>query len=1041
MAGSKGFPRLVAHIKRLHLSSDDRRGTLRGALSTDGELFVSVGEAFKVSGQWLCGECMCLHALSRACHHADGMVRFKRVTGDVEEFIVGIARPHVGRGVVPLGGVVVDEVLLDRVFSLPITTVKSIPHSCRMAFSHALAAALGKVAAMPTSIEAWVKLLLLPRCTLRVFRPSTPQERRSGNRKSLQCHSIQRSLAAWGGDGFSELILSLFAQPLRVVAGKDELASESDSSAVCSNVKQCLRKVADGHFTAAVKVLCSSGVAPLGTDTLTALLAKHPMLPPPVMPGSLLSEPPLVVDVDSVLGCIQSFPKGTSCGRDGLRAQHILDAFCGEGSAIAVGLLRAMTVVVNLCLAGRCPKVLAEFVASAPLTPLLKPDNGIRPIAVGAIWRRLVSKVAMRGVRKEMSKYLGDFQFGVGVPSGAEAVLHSANRFLNEFHSDGSLAMLTVDFSNAFNLVDRTTLLQEVRTHCPSISLWVEFLYGQSARLYVGDDHIWSTTGVQQGDPLGPLLFALVLHPLVHRIRDCCKLLFHAWYLDDGTIIGDTKEVAKALDIIRAEGPRLGLELNIKKTEVFWPSCNGVKVQVGMFPCGIGRPTLGVKLLGGAVSRDAGFISSLAVKRASRAVELMGCLPSLRDPQSELLLLRSCMGVAKLLFGLRTCQPMYIREAVSIFDNGLRKAIEAIVVCGGPFFGDFQWRLASLPTRFGGLGLCSAEDVSTYAFVASRAQSRRLQDHILRGCGSDGVDSDYGYAMDRLRMSLPDFDLSGFSNMDTAPPKAQNVLACGLYSGIVQSLGVKFDLSPRQKAVFECLRAPHAQNFLTVVPIEGLGQHMSALEYRTILKYRLMIPLFPVDEPCPICRKVCLDSFGDHAVHCKELPGFKYRHDLVRDVLHDVLKRAGISSKKEAPVNFLTDPLEGRSTLRPADILVFGWAGGKHACVDLTGVSPLVGLRDNGFVAGQAALKAESSKAAKHEKACLENQHVFIPFAFDTFGFLAPEAGEFLTRVQRVVQSNCSTPKKQNFIFSRIGFAIQKGVAAQLVARLPAILL
>ncbi|GJS64036.1 hypothetical protein Tco_0678600 [Tanacetum coccineum] len=141
--------------------------------------------------------------------------------------------------------------------------------------------------------------------------------------------------------------------------------------------------------------------------------------------------------------------------------------------------------------------------------------------------------------------------------------------------------------------------------------------------------------------------------------------------------------------------------------------------------------------------------------------------------------------------------------------------------------------------------------------------------------------------------------------------------------------------------------------------------------------------------------------------------------------------------KKEAPVNFLTDPLEERSTLRPADILVFGWAGGKHACVDLTGVSPLVGLRDNGFVAGQAALKAESSKVAKHKKACFENQHVFIPFAFDTFGFLASKVEEFLNRVQRVVQSNFSTPKTQNFIFSRIGFAIQKGVAAQLVARLP----
>ncbi|GKA85441.1 hypothetical protein Tco_0807095, partial [Tanacetum coccineum] len=47
-----------------------------------------------------------------------------------------------------------------------------------------------------------VRILLLPRCTLRVFRPSNLQERTSGNRKSLQCHSIQRALASWGGDEF-----------------------------------------------------------------------------------------------------------------------------------------------------------------------------------------------------------------------------------------------------------------------------------------------------------------------------------------------------------------------------------------------------------------------------------------------------------------------------------------------------------------------------------------------------------------------------------------------------------------------------------------------------------------------------------------------------------------------------------------------------------------------------------------------------------------------------------------------------------------------
>jgi hypothetical protein len=327
-------------------------------------------------------------------------------------------------------------------------------------------------------------------------------------------------LAAWREtDGLNKLVdrvLGSYGQGGHNY-GKDNIEEETQKMSI--NIKQCLRKVADGHFTAAVKVLGSSGVAPYNEDTMKILGDKHPHMPPPSMPTTYFSEAPLVVDVDTVFRCIKSFPKGTSCGRDGLRAQHLLDALCGEGSAVARDLLDAITLVVNLWLGGRCPKSLAEFVASAPLTPLLKPDGGIRPIAVGTIWRRLVSKVAMKGVGKDMAKYLNDFQFGVGISGGAEAILHSVNRVLSERHADGSLAMLTVDFANAFNMVDRSALLHEVRVRCPSISLWVEFLYGQEARLYLGDEHIMSATEVQQGDPLGPLLFALVLHPYSYDQR------------------------------------------------------------------------------------------------------------------------------------------------------------------------------------------------------------------------------------------------------------------------------------------------------------------------------------------------------------------------------------------------------------------------------------------------------------------------------------------------------------------------------------------
>ncbi|GJX33942.1 hypothetical protein Tco_0245499 [Tanacetum coccineum] len=222
------------------------------------------------------------------------------------------------------------------------------------------------------------------------------------------------------------------------------------------------------------------------------------------MPSNIFSKPPLVAEIDSVSGCIKSFPKGTSCGRDGLRAQHILDALCGEGSATATNLLKAITLVINLWLAGRCPPILAEFVASAPLTPLLKLDYGIPSIAY------------------IKSETVASFFFMHGI---------------------------------------------------------------------------------------------LMIEPL------------------------DSEEVVWMLEIIKVSGPGLGQELNIKKTKILWPSCNGVKLCGGLFPVDILRSSLGVKLLGGAVSRDTYFISGMALRRAANVIDLMGLLPQLHDLQSDLLLL------------------------------------------------------------------------------------------------------------------------------------------------------------------------------------------------------------------------------------------------------------------------------------------------------------------------------------------------------------------------------------------------------------------
>jgi len=53
--------------------------------------------------------------------------------------------------------------------------------------------------------------------------------------------------------------------------------------------------------------------------------------------------------------------------------------------------------------------------------------------------------------------------------------------------------------------------------------------------------------------------------------------------------------------------------------------------------------------------------------------------------------------------------------------------------------------------------------------------------------------------------------------------------------------------------------------------------------------------------------------------------GFKYKYDFVRDALFEMFRWARVSVKNDAYVNFLTDPLDRRSTLRPVDVMMYGW--------------------------------------------------------------------------------------------------------------------
>ena len=71
-------------------------------------------------------------------------------------------------------------------------------------------------------------------------------------------------------------------------------------------------------------------------------------------------------------------------------------------------------------------------------------------------------------------------------------------------------------------------------------------------------DHLLLSEGVQQGDPLGPLLVCLAILPIV----ECLSSPLNMWYHDDGTLGGSPSQGLADFQFIQSEGINRGLQVN-----------------------------------------------------------------------------------------------------------------------------------------------------------------------------------------------------------------------------------------------------------------------------------------------------------------------------------------------------------------------------------------------------------------------------------------------------------------------------------------------
>ena len=151
-------------------------------------------------------------------------------------------------------------------FLKPHRTVKSIPPKLRLGFARVFLQALDTVLACPSDISVRVQLLILPCCVLGTFLPKNRAECRSGMRECCQFDSISSAISRWRdpGDKLCLILDCLAGYPLC-----DSVKKVYNLEG--SNLYQCKRKLGDGHFTVAIKML--------------SLDSKHLFAPPPVLPS------------------------------------------------------------------------------------------------------------------------------------------------------------------------------------------------------------------------------------------------------------------------------------------------------------------------------------------------------------------------------------------------------------------------------------------------------------------------------------------------------------------------------------------------------------------------------------------------------------------------------------------------------------------------------------------------------------------------------------------------------------------------------------
>ena len=616
----------------------------------------------------------------------------------------------------------------------------------------------------------------------------------------------------------------------------------------------------------------------------------------------------------------------------------------------------------------------------------------------------------------------------------------SIQNFVDTHQAQDDWCILQVDMKNAFNTLDRQKMLEACLHSIPQYTAWVYTCYGQHSPLFLGSQHtIASAQGVQQGDPLGPLLFSITLQSIITKLPP--SLPCNIWYLDDGHIIMPASDVQPICSALNESLPTIGLHLNLKKCRLWGPSIpslsqslppDSIIHNMSLIPF---NPSTGIMVLGTPVEhpstssyRQASVQS--VVENLKKATHL---LSRLGNPQTAHLLLRYCLDACRLQHLLRSTACEAFPHTLGEASAALRDTVAAML--GQPLT-DTEWAQCQISIRLGGLGIRDPVTVLPVARTASIISylHKAPSLHILSTPPSPPPDTwptllALNAWINQVESPLPKWLEANVISAIEPEHCSQRWWALRQGAALVSAL--KSSLNERDRARFALQSQPHAGQWMS--PPAGCGPYhaYSPREYRLLLRWWLGSSILPdawSGSPCPFCQ-TAMDPKGDHLVSCHR-NGLTERHHRLRDSLYDLLHSKGIPVLKE-------QLLPGsNSQERPADIYLPQFDAAGPLYVDCFIEHPLSLSRSRlPATALQQVGRHEKEKIDRYQQTCTRNGASFCPWGMSTWGGYGPKGGALVFKLIRHIVGDLQGQKRSLQICKcrySISTAVMVGIAAQL---------